>query len=176
MSAWQRAAGSARAASGGRCLSQLASSFSGLREEPEPRQRKPVPSLGEAHDARLAGKLLPRPKSGAMLLADRSHDADRIRELAMKKECVGQHPSRKAIAAIRSASVSLPRSQPGRVIRQPDQTMSSGSECYDRLAANMRYGSVLTDKQTRHNALARNDWNPGIHLPSFAEIPFPNIS
>ncbi|MBB4360328.1 transposase [Bradyrhizobium sp. CIR18] len=36
-------------------------------------------SPGEAHDVRLAGKLLSRLKSGAMLLADW------IRELAMKK-------------------------------------------------------------------------------------------
>ena len=42
-------------------------------------------SPGEAHDIRLAGKLLSRPKSGSMLLADRGYDADRIRELALKK-------------------------------------------------------------------------------------------
>jgi transposase len=40
---------------------------------------------GEAHDNRLAGKLLSRLKPGSMLLADRGHDADWIRELAMKK-------------------------------------------------------------------------------------------
>jgi transposase len=42
-------------------------------------------SPGEAHDIRLAGKLLSRLKSGSMLLADRAYDADWIRELAMKK-------------------------------------------------------------------------------------------
>ena len=42
-------------------------------------------SPGEAHDNRLAGKLLSRLKSGSMLLADRGYDADWIRELAMKK-------------------------------------------------------------------------------------------
>ena len=42
-------------------------------------------SPGEAHDGRLAGKLLSRPKSGSILLADRGYDADWIRELAMKK-------------------------------------------------------------------------------------------
>ncbi|MET3973263.1 transposase [Bradyrhizobium sp. S3.9.1] len=42
-------------------------------------------SPGEAHDVRLAGKLLSRLKSGSMLLADRGYDADWIRELAMKK-------------------------------------------------------------------------------------------
>ena len=33
-------------------------------------------SPGEAHDVRLAGKLLSRLKSGSMLLADRGYDAD----------------------------------------------------------------------------------------------------
>jgi transposase len=42
-------------------------------------------SPGEAHGVRLAGKLLPRLKSGSMLLADRGYDADWIRELAMTK-------------------------------------------------------------------------------------------
>ena len=60
-------------------------------------------SPGEAHDVRLARRLLSRLKSGSMLLADRGYDADWIRELAMKK---GRGPTsrRKAIAAIRSAS------------------------------------------------------------------------
>ena len=40
---------------------------------------------GEAHDNRLAGKLLSRIKPGSMLLADRGYDADWIRELAVKK-------------------------------------------------------------------------------------------
>jgi transposase len=35
-------------------------------------------SPGEAHDVRLAGKLLSRLKSGSMLLADRGYDADWI--------------------------------------------------------------------------------------------------
>lgn len=42
-------------------------------------------SPGEAHDVRLAGKLLSRLKSGSMLLADRAYDADWVRELTMKK-------------------------------------------------------------------------------------------
>jgi transposase len=37
---------------------------------------------GEAHDNRLAGKLLSRMKPGSMLLADLGYDADWIRELA----------------------------------------------------------------------------------------------
>ena len=40
---------------------------------------------GEAHDDRLARKLLSRLRPGSMLLADRGYDADWIRELAMKK-------------------------------------------------------------------------------------------
>ena len=42
-------------------------------------------SPGEAHDIRLAGKLLSRLKSGSTLLANRGYDADWIRELATKK-------------------------------------------------------------------------------------------
>src|SRR5438445_3026139 len=42
-------------------------------------------TAGEAHDNRLAGKLLSRLKSGAALLADRGYDADWIRAF------VGQH-------------------------------------------------------------------------------------
>src|SRR5215469_7947520 len=40
---------------------------------------------GEAHDNRLAGKLLSRLKPGSMLLADRGYDADWIRELTIRK-------------------------------------------------------------------------------------------
>jgi transposase len=40
---------------------------------------------GEAHDVRLAGKLLSRLESGSALAADRGYVADWIRELAMKK-------------------------------------------------------------------------------------------
>jgi hypothetical protein len=39
-------------------------------------------TAGEAHDNRLADKLLSRLKSGSMLLADRGYDADWIRALA----------------------------------------------------------------------------------------------
>jgi transposase len=42
-------------------------------------------TAGEAHDNRLADKLLSRLKSGSMLLADRGYDADWIRALAPKK-------------------------------------------------------------------------------------------
>jgi transposase len=42
-------------------------------------------TAGEAHDNRLARKLLSRLKSGTMLLADRGYDADWIRALAAER-------------------------------------------------------------------------------------------
>src|SRR4029077_16355838 len=48
-------------------------------------------TAGEAHDNRLAAKLLSRLKSGAMLLADRRYDADWIRELVSERR-MGEHP------------------------------------------------------------------------------------
>jgi transposase len=42
-------------------------------------------TAGEAHDNRLAGKLLSRLKSGTMLLADRGYDADWIRILVRQR-------------------------------------------------------------------------------------------
>ncbi|MEH2553750.1 transposase [Bradyrhizobium algeriense] len=49
---------------------------------------------GEAYDNRLAAKLLSHLKSWSMLLADRGHDADWIRELAMKKGAWANIPSK----------------------------------------------------------------------------------
>jgi transposase len=59
-------------------------------------------TAGEAHDNRLADKLLSRLKSGSMLLADRGYDADWIRALAARR---GRWPTSRpdAIAASRSA-------------------------------------------------------------------------
>ena len=51
-------------------------------------------TAGEAHDNRLAGKLLSRLKSGSMLLADRGYDADSIRALAAKKGALANIPPR----------------------------------------------------------------------------------
>lgn len=51
-------------------------------------------SAGEAHDNRLAGKLLSRLKSKTMLLADRGYDADWIRALAVKKGAWASIPPR----------------------------------------------------------------------------------
>jgi transposase len=48
----------------------------------------------EAHDNRLAGKLLSRLKSGTMLLADRGYDADWIRALAANRGVWANIPPR----------------------------------------------------------------------------------
>jgi hypothetical protein len=78
---------------------------------------------------RLAGKLLSRLKSGSMLLADGGYNADWIRELAMKKGAWAKLPAEEQ--SQRSdllQPASLPRSQPGRAVLQPDQTMPSGGD------------------------------------------------
>jgi transposase len=49
---------------------------------------------GEAHDNRLAGKLLSRLKSGTMLLADRGYNADWIRALAAERGVWANVPPR----------------------------------------------------------------------------------
>ncbi len=94
-------------------------------------------SPGEAHDVRLAGKLLSRLKSGSMLLADRGYDADWIRELATKK---GRGPTsrRKAIAAIRSASAPISIVLATRVERFFNRIKQCRRVAtrYDRLVAN----------------------------------------
>ena len=51
-------------------------------------------TAGEAHDNRLADKLLLRLKSGSMLLADRGYDADWIRALASQKSAFANIPPR----------------------------------------------------------------------------------
>jgi IS5 family transposase len=53
-----------------------------------------APTTGEAHDNRLAGKLLSRLKSGTMLLADRGYDADWIRALAGREGRLDQHTAK----------------------------------------------------------------------------------
>src|SRR2546426_2004410 len=55
--------------------------------------RLPV-TAGEAHDNRLAAKLLSRLKSGTLLLADRGYDADWIRALAVRKGALANIPPR----------------------------------------------------------------------------------
>jgi transposase len=62
---------------------------------------RPALTPGEAHDNRLARKLLSRLKPGSMLLADRGYDADWIRELAMKNGAWANIPP-KSHALVRS--------------------------------------------------------------------------
>src|ERR1700675_2279897 len=52
-------------------------------------------TAGEAHDNRLAGKLLSRLKSGSMMLADRGYDADWIRGLVAEKRAWANIPPRR---------------------------------------------------------------------------------
>jgi Transposase DDE domain len=51
-------------------------------------------AAGEAHDNRLADKLLSRLRSGTMLLADRGYDADWIRALAVQRGAWANIPPR----------------------------------------------------------------------------------
>jgi len=51
-------------------------------------------TAGEAHDNRLAGKLLSRLKSGTMLLADRGYDADWIKALVAERGVWANIPPR----------------------------------------------------------------------------------
>ena len=53
-----------------------------------------APTAGEAHDNRLAGRLLSRLKSGTMLLADRGYDADWIRALVSERGAWANIPPR----------------------------------------------------------------------------------
>lgn len=50
---------------------------------------------GEAHDNRLAGKLLCRLKSGTMLLADRGYDTDWIRALVRQYDAWANIPPKR---------------------------------------------------------------------------------
>jgi transposase len=63
-------------------------------------------TAGEAHDNRLADKMLSRLKSGTMLLADRGYDADWIRALAAERGGWANIPH-DAIATIPSASARI---------------------------------------------------------------------
>jgi transposase len=51
-------------------------------------------TAGEAHDNRLADKLLSRLQSGSMLSSDRGYDADWIRALAARKGALANFPPR----------------------------------------------------------------------------------
>jgi len=71
----------------------------------------------EAHDNRLAAKLLSRLKSGAMLLADRGYDADWITALVSDHGAWANiPPRRKSQRRALLQSVSVPGSQPSRAV------------------------------------------------------------
>ena len=85
-------------------------------------------TAGEAHDNRLAGKLLSRLKSGTMLLADRGYDADWIRCPCSPARRMGEHPTKtKSDRDAMLQSVSLPGAQLGRAVLQQDQALSARS-------------------------------------------------
>lgn len=58
---------------------------------------------GETHDNRPAGKL-PSRLDGPMLLGEGGYDANRIREVALKRGAWAKRPAEEPIAAIQSAS------------------------------------------------------------------------
>jgi len=93
-------------------------------------------SPGEAHDVRLAGKLLSRLKSGSMLLADRGYDADWIRELAMKKGAWANPAEKQPQRSDLLQPLSLPRSQPVERFFNRIKQCRRVATRYDRLAAN----------------------------------------
>jgi transposase len=83
-------------------------------------------TAGEAHDNRLAGRLLSRLKSGTMLLADRGYDADWIRGSCSPARRLGEYPTKKkSDRGAMLQSVSLSGSQLGRAILQQDQALPS---------------------------------------------------
>jgi transposase len=84
---------------------------------------------GEAHDNRLAGKLLSRLKSGSMLLADRGYDADWIRGLAMRRGAWANIPPKRNRNDPICFSPYLYRDR-NRIERflQPNQAMPSGCD------------------------------------------------
>jgi transposase len=94
-------------------------------------------SPGEAHDVRLAGKLLSRLKSGSMLLADRGYDADWIRELAMKKGAWANIPpkSNRSDPICFSPYLYRARNQVERFFNRIKQCRRVATR-YDKLAAN----------------------------------------
>jgi transposase len=88
---------------------------------------------GEAHDNRLAGKLLSRLKSGSMLLADRGYDADGIREFVMEKGAWANIPPKSNRNDPICFSPYLYRARNrGRTVLQSDQAMSSGRDALRR--------------------------------------------
>ena len=94
-------------------------------------------SAGEAHDNRLASRLLSRLKSGTMLLADRSYDADWIRALVTKRHAWANIPPRSNRSEPISFSAHLYRAR-----NLVERFFNKIKQCrrvatrYDKLAAN----------------------------------------
>ena len=88
-------------------------------------------TTGEAHDNRLAAKLLSRLKSGSMLLADRGYDADWIRTLVRQHGAWANIPPKsQSERRAQLQPLSVPRSKSGRTVRRRVATR------YDKLADN----------------------------------------
>ena len=93
-------------------------------------------TVGEAHDNRLAGKLLSRLKSGTMVLADRGYDATGSGPLS-PSGVPGPTSRREAIATSRSASApnSTVRATCSNAFFKIKQRRRVATRC-DKLAAN----------------------------------------
>ena len=93
---------------------------------------------GEAHNNRLCSVLLSALLPQTMLLADRGHDPDWIRELARQQGAWANIPPKRNrkdhICFI--PYLSVPRAQLDRTVFQQDQAMSACATRYDKLAAN----------------------------------------
>ena len=86
-------------------------------------------TAGEAHDSRLAMKLLSRLRSGSMLLADRAYDADWIRAFVNEQGAWTNVPPRsKSERADLLQPTPLSRPKPRRAILQQDQAMSASRD------------------------------------------------
>jgi transposase len=70
-------------------------------------------TAGEAHDNQLATDLLARLKTGALHLADRGYDADRIRALVSEHGAWANIPPRRNQKDALCFSLYLYRTQPG---------------------------------------------------------------
>ena len=85
-------------------------------------------SPGEAHDVRLAGKLLSRLKSGSMLLADRGYTPTGSESLPGRRARGPTSAEKQLQRSDLLQPVPLSCSQSGRTVLQQDQTMSSGGD------------------------------------------------
>jgi transposase len=126
-------------------------------------------SPGEAHDVRLAGKLLSRLKPGSMLLADRGYDADWIRELAMKKGAWANIPpkSNRSDPICFSPYLYRARNQVERFFNRIKQCRRVATR-YDRLAGN--YLAFVQLASIRLWLAARYGSTPYFQVASWTEI------